>query len=398
MKERQKMVAKKEGRYLVFEFEDGKSVKYDLATGKTFGKSGREVKSISQQLSGYDLLSTIYSFEDKRYREFLKFVDKNFINRSEAINYRGWSDYGKRSNSRVNKYSNIGSFLSHIGEYSFFEQYFSAGIEKIDRDFTHKINEVPKGLLKIVREKDIVLDGNIYNAYIERPDDVAWALTYDFMSLNLYEVMQIIIRTREKGYHYYLTRQEKFFELLNWGWGYRATLMYIDRLMTLEALDYTIIEEVYDYANMMRKITPKYEKYPRNFLTTHKIATRNYNRMKQEFDDKIFENIRNSSCWMEYKDDNYVMLYPKNTEEIKEEGVRQNHCVASYIGSVMDGKCHIMFLREKEHPEENLVTVEIRGQKVVQARGKYNRDCTKEENDFIAKFEKYLTRKVGKVA
>lgn len=393
MDEKQKMVARKDGRYIVFEFEDGKSVKYDLATGKTFGKSGKEVKSISSQLSGYDLLSTIEAFEDKRYRNFLKFLDKNFINRSKANEGCGWSY--RQSNRRVNRYTNIGSFLSHVQEYSMFEQYFSAGIEKIDVDFTRKINEVPKGLLKIVREKGIELDEKLYQTYIARPDDVAWALTYEFTSISTQEVMYIIVERSSRGV-YYLTRTQKFEELLNWGWQYRSTLLYIDRLMTLEALSYAIIDEIYDYAQMMRKITPRYEKYPRNFLTTHKIAVRNYNRLKEQFDEELFEKIREDSKWMEYSDDKYIMLYPNKTSEIKEEGVRQNHCVASYIKNVMDGYCHIMFMRGKENKDEALVTIEVRGQKVVQARGKYNRDCTTEENQFIKKFENYLTRKAGK--
>lgn len=388
-----KMTAKKEGRYIVFYFDDGKNVKYDLATGKTYGKSGREVKSISSQLSGCNLLQTIESFEDKKYRKFLEFLDKNFINKSKATVNSGFGYI--ESKRRVNRYTNIGSFLAHIGEYSRFEQFFSAGIEDISPEFKKNINEVPKGLLKICRENKIELDNILYEEYIKRPDDVAWALTYDFNSLEKQEVMQII--TEREKYRYQYTFHNKFEMLVDWGWGYRATLKYIDRLMTLEALSYNILSEVYDYANMMRVITPRYEKYPRNFLTTHKIATRNYNRLKKQFDEKIFEEIKKTGKQMEYKnDDKYVMLYPNTTEEIKEEGVRQNHCVASYIQNVLDGYCHIMFLRLKETPEENLVTIEIRNNKVVQARGKYNRDCTKDENDFIKKFEGYLARKEKK--
>lgn len=345
------------------------------------------------------MLSTIEAFEDKRYRNFLKFLDKNFINRSTACVDR-WQSFDRRSNARVNRYTNIGSFLSHVQEYSMFEQYFSAGIEKIDRDFTRKINEVPKGLLKIVREKGIELDEKLYQTYIARPDDVAWALTYEFNSLSIQDVINIIVESSSYRSYYYLTRTQKFEELLDWGWQYRSTLIYIDKLMTLEALSYTIVDEVYDYANMMRKITPRYEKYPRNFLTTHQIATRNYNRLKEQFDEEMFQRIRSENEWMEYSDGDYSMIYPESTEAIKEEGVRQNHCVASYIGRVLDGQCHIMFLRDKENLDENLVTVEIRGRKVVQARGKYNRDCVKSENDFINKFEKYIERKIkgGKVA
>lgn len=38
-----------------------------------------------------------------------------------------------------------------------------------------------------------------------------------------------------------------------------------------------ILTELCDYANMMKQLSPKYDKYPRNLLTTHRIACRNYN-------------------------------------------------------------------------------------------------------------------------
>lgn len=50
-----------------------------------------------------------------------------------------------------------------------------------------------------------------------------------------------------------------------------------------------LIRELYDYAKMMSQLSIKYNKYPRNFLTTHKIACRNYNRMKKEFSEELFQ-------------------------------------------------------------------------------------------------------------
>ena len=75
--------------------------------------------------------------------------------------------------------------------------------------------------------------------------------------------------------------------IASYGYNGKALWMYLDRLKTLEALtdfDY-IIREIYDYARMMSTISDKYDKYPRNFLTTHKIACRNYNRLKKEFEE-----------------------------------------------------------------------------------------------------------------
>lgn len=96
----------KEKQYLVFEFEDGKNVKYNLATGESIGKSGRHVKDVCIQLRGYDLLSVIESFEDEKYRDFLKFVESR-VNRSKKLARYNWVNY-----RRVEKVKNIGTFLN----------------------------------------------------------------------------------------------------------------------------------------------------------------------------------------------------------------------------------------------------------------------------------------------
>lgn len=143
---------------------------------------------------------------------------------------------------------------------------------------------------------------------------------------------------------------------------------------------------------MMTRISNKYDKYPRNFLTTHQIATRNYNRLKEKFDEEDFKARYNDSFNFEYKD--FIITYPKSTQEVKDEAVQQNHCVASYIRRVINGECHILFLREKENPDKSLITLELRENKVVQARGKFNRETTKEEREVVEKYEKVLERRL----
>ena len=141
------------------------------------------------------------------------------------------------------------------------------------------------------------------------------------------------------------------------------------------------MRELYDYARMMKTISNKFEKYPRNFLTTHKIACRNYNRLKKEFSEEIFRSRIKTGYECSYKD--YQFIYPKSTQEIKDEAVQQNNCVASYIDNVIDGKCHIMFLRKKDNPKDSLVTLEIRENKIVQAKRHFNEPVTEEDQKAI---------------
>lgn len=95
---------------------------------------------------------------------------------------------------------------------------------------------------------------------------------------------------------------------------------------------------------------------------------------------------------LEYTCDGYKFLYPTSTQDIKDEAVQQNNCVASYIQNVLDGNCHILFMRRAETPEQSLVTVEVKSGEVVQAKGKFNRDLTPEEQTIIDKYNKRLER------
>ena len=87
------MKAYKDKQFLVFQFDNGKDVKYDLSTGKMIGKKGLPVAGLTSQLSGYSIQEVIDSFEDEKYRQYL-----NFIRKRDNKSY----------------YYNLGTFLTKI--------------------------------------------------------------------------------------------------------------------------------------------------------------------------------------------------------------------------------------------------------------------------------------------
>ena len=99
----------KDKQFLVFDFEDGKNVKYDFATKTAIGKNGKAVANLCSQLSGLTINELIDCCEDVQYGKFLKFVKKH-------------GDYYNRG------ISNIGTILSRVPDFAKFEQIFSAGI------------------------------------------------------------------------------------------------------------------------------------------------------------------------------------------------------------------------------------------------------------------------------
>ena len=373
----------KERQYLIFKFEDGtdREVKYDFATKTAIGIKGKPVKDLRTQLSGMTIDELIECCEDKKYAKFLDFV--------------------KRKNSYY--ISNIGTILSKVPNYSKFEQIFSAGFDDIidSRSFSKTINDIPKSLIKIAKDRNIKISNKACDFWKKNPDNHYIGYNLEYISLTDEDIFKIWTsgsdtwnrdRMRYEDWSYFNVLIEEY------GYNAKSLFLYIDSLKTFEAIEdmYHLMRELYDYARMMKTISPKFEKYPRNFLTTHKIACRNYNRLKKEFSEELFRKRINKDYECSFGD--YQFIYPKSTQDIKDESVAQNNCVSSYIDNVLDGKCHIMFLRKKSSPNDSLVTIEIRNNKIVQAKRKFNDPVTEEDQKAINYWNKKFENKKEKAA
>lgn len=358
----------KEKQFLVFDFEDGKTVKYDFATGETIGKLGKPVKGLQNQLRGISMNYIIESCEDKNYGLFLQFVWDKF--KTKGYYYHSADHY----------ITNVGTVLSNVKRYSRYEQIFSAGLGSYLQEgrysiFKYSINEIPSSLIKYIKSgRATYLNNDIVNVWSKNPSECCLAYELNYISLDDSDLFNVFQCNTVNN-------------LINtYGYNAKPLFLYLDTLKTFEALtiDSRVLGEIEDYARMMSEIHPKYDKYPRNFLTTHVIACRNYNRLKQQFDEKSFQNRRNPKY--ECKIGKYIFLYPEKIDDIRSEAVSQNNCVASYVQSVIDGKCHILFMRKKEEPDKSLVTIEVKNNKIVQAKGRFNRDLTNEEEVTVEKW------------
>lgn len=374
----------KEKQYLIFDYEDGRTVKYDFATKTAIGIKGKPVKNLCSQLSGFTLNELIDCCDDEKYAKFLRFV--------------------RNSEMYSHSITNIGTILDRIPKYARFEQIFSAGFDDIIKDgkrFIYSINDIPKSLIKLCRKYLIKLSNNTVKYYKENQDAHYIAYNLDYISFDFNDIYSVWNAQNRKwnceigAYDYF-----SFFNKLINEYEYNAKdlWLYLDRIKTFEAIEDMgfLIRELYDYAKMMSKLSIKYNKYPRNFLTTHKIACRNYNRMKKEFSEELFQKRINKKYECSFGD--YIFIYPKSTQDIKDEACIQNNCVASYIDRVIDGECHILFLRKKNKPKESLVTIEVVNNYIVQAKRKFNEPVTEEDQKAIDSFNKKFWNKENKVA
>ena len=360
----------KDKQYLVFDFEDGRNVKYDFATHTSIGFKGKPVIGLNSQLKNLTMEQLLDYCVDKNYANFLRYI------------YNSNFSWGVK---------NIGTILKKVPEYSNLEQLFSAGFRHVENQYL-RIQDVPKSLIKVAKNHEVYLSKNLIDFWKSNPDAHCIAYQLDYMSLDDNNIMSIF---KTNLFDWNDRKYESYYNILidKYGYNAKALLMYCDRIKTFEAIDNmgNLLQELYDYAKMMSSISDKYDKFPMHFLTTHKIACRNYNRLKKEFSEELFKKRINLDYECKYKD--YAFIYPKCIQDIRDEAVSQNNCVASYIDSVINGDCHILFLRHKDRPDDSLVTIEVRNNQIVQAKRRFNNPVTEQDQEAIdywnKKFENY---------
>ena len=376
------MKAIKKGADLIFTCDDGKTVKYNLNTGVCIGKNGKPCKCLNSQLRGYSVDEIANSFEDKNFGKFISHVAQKCSRNGQSI-------------------QNIGTVFQRMDKYKREEQIYSAGLTlagSFGKDyFRGTINEIPKGLVKILREiREGVNNVNV-EEYKAHPDAFNYAFNHEFISLSkrdAYRFLVYICSYWDRNEQCY-TYGNKFFNICDrYGYTPKSLLNYIDYLVTYEALspDYPskILGEIDDNCNMLSQMSDKYDRYPRHFLTSHQITSRTYQRWKQEFNEELFTKRVNTK--MEVTIGDYKFIYPKTTKDIKDEAVQQSNCVASYIDKVIDGSCDIILMRKKNDVENSLVTVEVRNGKVVQARQRFNESVNESEQKALDKYDEFLSK------
>ena len=84
-------------------------------------------------------------------------------------------------------------------------------------------------------------------------------------------------------------------------------------------------------------------------------------------------------------DSEYIIKQVRSSRELYAEGKKLNHCVYSYERNCLNNSCVIFSLRKliTDEPEKPLITIEIRGKFIFQARGNFNRKPSKREWEII---------------
>lgn len=410
----QELYGKKIGSRLHF-FRADKEIMFDLRDNTFYRKlkTGEltEVKDGRPFFRNLHASDVANAFEDKAYADYIRSLMK--------------ANYTK---------TNIGSILEEIGRYAYLEGYFALGIKGVSH-YTNKrpVSDYPKEIVKFLLEGDIAINGSMFERNLfdseERTKLFTNVVRYImdkykgdipvyrqiFELLNGYSVGQFeqltkpITEALPPKYHYYRTSTGvEAHTHFGYGLDYKSLIDYLIKIDNTEASDWNhTLTTLKDYLTMSRDIEwfkyfrrikavnpsaergmypclgyNRVERYPSYLKVRHDIVNRNYQAIKTSYDEERFTEVVDTK--FAYKGKGFGVYVPKSTQDIKDEGTSLNHCVASYIGKVLDGHTQILFLRTSE--DESLVTIEVRNDAIVQTRGANNRDLTPTEKNWLAEY------------
>lgn len=333
--------------------------------------------------------------------------------------------------------SNFATIFRKINEYMHLESYLLLDINLTYNrmPFDNPVSQFSKPVIRFMRESGFMFGNkweSVYKKYTKLITDLCTYIMdkyhddlliykhfYNIVEGNMTDKLELLttpLGERSKVDDYYLRYEVGF------GAEYKALFDYVIRCIAVEAMNARdVIEEYYDYLKMASKIKQlkhiaklreagdtttsinqiglveykKIEKYPRGLTIRHRIVTRNYEVMQQKYDESKFSAMVDHDY--DYEDDEYCVVTPHKPDDIKNEGTELNHCVGSYIDSVLQGRTQIMFMRKADTPTESLVTLEVRSRTIQQARGYGNRELNEVEREWLEKFAKVKNLSYGNV-
>jgi hypothetical protein len=108
-------------------------------------------------------------------------------------------------------------------------------------------------------------------------------------------------------------------------------------------------------------------------------------RIKKEMQEILEANVGKNAFMIRGK--GLVLVVPKDAADLKKEGEELHHCVGTYVERVAKGLTNIFFIRRSDEPDKPYYTMEWSNNKVVQCRGKHNKEAPPEVKAFCEAFK-----------
>ena len=128
------------------------------------------------------------------------------------------------------------------------------------------------------------------------------------------------------------------------------------------------------------------EKYPKSLKTEHDIMALKVNMAEIVAKCEDFAARSAEVTDLAYTGKIYSIVVPETPQQLADEGINLSHCVGGYIDRIINGDCHILFLRKTRTPDDSLVTLQLCRGRINQAEGKHRRRICDEELTFLKKW------------
>lgn len=243
----------------------------------------------------------------------------------------------------------------------------------------HQIIGVPKSLLNIMRENEIVIERDIFDLGFEiRRGNV-----------NIDSVRKIIDKASEfnlvSDVWKIISPLAVFAGKYNYNPERLCEYLFSDIMMhqgiTRFREGFNLLK---DYVSMSEELGYNFDKYPDSLKRAHDVKMVNYNAIKSTLDDKKFITRVEEYKELEFENNDFIIKTPDSVQDLVEEGSKLSHCIASYKNNIINGRSLIFFLRKKDNPEEPYVSIELdKYHRLVQERAEFNVEPDGEALKFI---------------
>ena len=155
--------------------------------------------------------------------------------------------------------------------------------------------------------------------------------------------------------------------------------------------------EYRDYLDLVKKLKLNIEDktvlYPKNIIQAHDKLLKEYQLQKNKvINNKIKKKWKKLQSNI-FKKNGFIVFPAKDLDSLIDESSQQDNCVRTYAEKVANNECDIYFMRLIKDQDHSLVTIEVKGNKIVQKRTKYNGLTTKSQDVFLNLWENTILNK-----
>ena len=145
-----------------------------------------------------------------------------------------------------------------------------------------------------------------------------------------------------------------------------------------------------DYARLALNSNLPFDHYPQNVYKAHNVMLRNASSLTLSEEDEVeFKKICEENKKYEVTTEGYSVVMPTSAIDVVNEGNALSHCVAGYVPMILRKETIVGFLRKEGEENTSLYTIEIKGRKVIQAKGRFDSDVPDDILDVIRHVERF---------